>query len=104
MKWRRGQSGNPNGRPKRDAELAALARQHTAAALAALAEIAQHGKQEAARVSAATALLDRAWGRPRQALEHAGVDGEAIRFEGDLAQLSDAELHAFAMGLRHVPN
>ena len=58
-----------------------LARKHTEAAVATLLHIAQHGENEGARVSAATALLDRAWGRPMQAVE---VDGQvALRIVVD---------------------
>jgi hypothetical protein len=47
--------------------LATLARVHSEAAVACLAEIIADGDaSHAARVSAATNLLDRAWGRPRQ--------------------------------------
>ena len=45
-----------------------LARRHTAGALATLIEIARGGANESARVAAANALLDRAWGKPRPAL------------------------------------
>jgi hypothetical protein len=64
MPFSPGQSGNPGGRPKIIAELRDLARQHTEAALATLVEIALNGENESARVTAANALLDRAWGKP----------------------------------------
>jgi hypothetical protein len=47
-------------------DIRALARQHTEAAVNTLVSIAEDGKQESARVAAATALLDRGWGRPTQ--------------------------------------
>jgi hypothetical protein len=54
-----GHSGNPRGRPKRDLELAELAREYTLDALAALAEVmGDQAAPPAARVSAAMALLD----------------------------------------------
>ena len=43
-------------------------------AIKILAGIAKDGTNEAARVSAAVALLDRGWGKPPQA--HTGEDGE----------------------------
>jgi hypothetical protein len=64
-----GQSGNISGRPKSISPVVALAREHTVAAVQALAEIAVKGKNESARTHAATALLDRAWGRPAQSIE-----------------------------------
>lgn len=49
---------------------AALARSHTADALATLVAIMTNGDAPAtARVSAANAVLDRAWGKPRQDFE-----------------------------------
>jgi hypothetical protein len=62
--FRKGQSGNPGGRPKGDGEIRELARQHTALALRTLSEIADHGENESARVAAANALLDRGYGKP----------------------------------------
>jgi hypothetical protein len=67
MRWQKGQSGNPGGRPKALQEVEEAARRHTPEAIRALASIANNEKAPpAARVSAAVALLDRAWGRPRQ--------------------------------------
>ncbi len=64
MRFEKGRSGNPGGRPKGDGEIRDLARQHTLTALQALVEIASNGENESARVAAANALLDRAWGKP----------------------------------------
>jgi hypothetical protein len=64
-----GQSGNITGRPKSISPVVALAREHTAAAIQTLAEIACKGKNENARITAAVALLDRAYGRPAQSVE-----------------------------------
>lgn len=60
----KGQSGNPSGRPPKDVTIRALARLHTESAVATLIDIAVYGTSETARVAAANALLDRAWGRP----------------------------------------
>ena len=64
--FEKGQSGNPGGRPKVVAEVRELARQRAPEAIAALVQIMTEGKSEAARVAAATALLDRGWGKPTQ--------------------------------------
>ena len=62
-----GRSGNPRGRPKRDHDLAELARTYTVAAVETLAEIMQDkDAPPSARVSAATAMLDRGYGKPPQ--------------------------------------
>jgi hypothetical protein len=55
-------------------ELAEMAKEHAEAALLTLAEIATGDGAPSARVSAATAILDRAYGKPRQALEHSATD------------------------------
>ena len=85
--FRPGQSGNPGGRPKALREVQECARQHTAMAIAKLAEIAEHGKSESAQIAAANALLDRAWGKPLQSL-HATSQME----EHDFTEMTDAEL------------
>src|SRR5207248_10062591 len=67
--WLPGSSPNPGGRPKIIEDIRALAREHTATAINALVRIAESGKQESARVAAASALLDRGWGRPTRPLD-----------------------------------
>ena len=67
-RWLPGQSPNPGGRPKVVGDIRDLARQYSGAAVETLVDIAENGKQESARVAAASALLDRGWGRPTQPL------------------------------------
>jgi hypothetical protein len=74
MPFAPGQSGNPSGRPKADVRLRDMAREHTEAAVKALVEAL---KDERHRVAAATALLDRGWGKPVQ--EITGADGGAVQ-------------------------
>ena len=63
-------SGRPAGaRNKVTIELGEAARAYTSAALETLHRICIHGESEAARVSAACALLDRGHGRPKQQQE-----------------------------------
>lgn len=58
--------------------LAEMARDHADEALKTLLEVARSGESEAARVSAAVAILDRAFGRPAQTLAHDLADGVVI--------------------------
>ena len=69
LKFRKGQSGNPGGRPKVLGDVQELARQHTPAAIVELARLALKAKSETARIAAIRELLDRGYGRPRQAIE-----------------------------------
>jgi len=66
------------GRPKEQVHVRDLARQYTEDAIRVLVEIALTGKKESARAQAAEALLDRAWGRPSQAVELSGDAGLRI--------------------------
>ncbi len=78
-------AGRPQGRrSKATADqkltLEELARSYTEIALNVLIEVAQHGQSEAARVSAANAILDRGYGKPRQVeLAVASPEGTAER-------------------------
>lgn len=65
--FKKGQSGNPLGRPKAALAVRDLAREHTEGALKTLVDIAYNPKSPAAaRVQAASAILDRGWGKPIQ--------------------------------------
>ena len=64
-----GASGNPGGRPKAASVIAIEARKHGLAMVAVLNSIARKGKSEQARIAAATALLDRGYGKPAQSVE-----------------------------------
>jgi hypothetical protein len=65
---------------KRD--LASQAKEHVGLALSVLADIAKAGLSESARVSAANALLDRAYGKPIQGTVEIPMDKAPQMFEG----------------------
>ena len=83
--FKKGQSGNPGGRPKRFAELPpeakaeaiqaihdvkAAAKAETADAIKTLKTVMNNeSAPSAARVGAAIAILDRGWGKPMQPVE-----------------------------------
>lgn len=90
-------AGRPQGRrnkatTEQKQTLEELARSYTETALNVLVEVAQHGQSEAARVSAANAILDRGFGKPRQLeplqVHQAGSMGQSIdimaRVQSDL--------------------
>jgi hypothetical protein len=90
-----GQSGNPRGRPKRDYDVAELARQHTAEAIETLAEVMRdRDSPPSARVSAAVAMLDRGYGRAPQSLN---VQHETME------EAFDAYIREMQFGRRQLP-
>jgi hypothetical protein len=82
-RFRPGFSGNPGGKPKELRDIQHAARAHSAEAIAALVKIARDGRSESARVQAATAILDRGFGKPAQTVH---------RTNQDVSRLSDAEI------------
>jgi hypothetical protein len=86
----KGQSGNPGGRPKAIVQIEQIARENSPIAMKTLVEIANDKKApSAARVSAATAILDRGYGKPRQDTRVQHVD--------EFEKLSDEELRTLVI-------
>ncbi len=89
--WQKGTSGNPGGRKPIPPEVREMARAASPAALNALTDIVGDKDQPAgARVSAATVILDRAWGKAEQT-----INANITRVVHDV---SDDELLAIATG------
>jgi hypothetical protein len=65
MPFKKGQSGNPGGRPKGLAGIQQAAREYGPASLETLAKALKH-KDARIKIAAAQALLDRGYGKPAQ--------------------------------------
>ncbi len=90
--WRKGQSGNPGGRPKEVAEVRELSRQYTEEAIQTLVTLMQSAKLERTRLAAASELLDRGYGRPPQAIDLGGPI-PILNYEAErLTKLTEKEL------------
>jgi len=98
-------AGRPVGavqraRPEQKKTLSDLAREHTADALNVLVLIATQGESEAARVSAANALLDRGYGKPQQSVEMSGPEGGPVEIDDRAAAARIAALLTAARSRR----
>ena len=108
--FRKGQSGNPGGRPKVVAEVKELAREHTAEAIETLVSIMNDAKSApAARVSAANSLLDRGYGKPPQHVTGEGGPQYVVRLpqvcataEEWVASLGDQPAQARSIAVTNV--
>ena len=78
-KFCKGISGNPGGRPKVLGEVQELARQYAPTAIVELARLALKAKNETARIAAIRELLDRGYGRSRQAMEISAPAGDPLQ-------------------------
>lgn len=81
MPFVKGQVANPNGRPKKDSWLTELAQAYGPEALDILVQQMRSDNPMIAQ-KAALGLLERGFGKPRQAIEHTGADGGPIDIVG----------------------
>jgi hypothetical protein len=73
--FKKGETGNPGGRPKSVPEVRELARQYTTEAIETLVDVMQdRDATPGARVAAANSLLDRGQGKAPQTFEATNLD------------------------------
>jgi hypothetical protein len=101
-KWKPGQSGNPTGRAKADVDIAALARQYGPACIEVCAKLLSH-KEPKWRLAAATALLDRGFGKPRQETSIDTKDDRSFTFLHLVAARASGEQLRAAMTQLNAP-
>ena len=81
-RFKKGKSGNPNGRPKKGQEqlnLEKLCREKTPEALGTILSIMQDGENERNKLSAAQYIIDRGWGKAKETVSLTDPDGGAAK-------------------------
>lgn len=96
MPFKKGQSGNPGGRPKVNKEVQALAREHTEEAIRRLAFWMRQKDDPSSAIKAMQILLERAHGKAVAQIEHTGKDGGPIATE-QITDTEAARMLAFAL-------
>ena len=70
----KGHSGNAGGRPKDEHNIAALARSYSMEAIETLVELMRNARDDRVRGTAAQALLDRGFGKPKVEIQNTNAD------------------------------
>jgi hypothetical protein len=84
--FRKGESGNPGGRPKLPAEMREMFRAKAPEAFEVLSRHLQSPDAKVA-IAAATQILDRAYGRPVQSID-ANINDDPVRYIVELPEKS----------------
>ena len=100
----KGQSGNPGGRSRAPLDVQQLAREYTSEAVLALVEALRDPRH---KVSAAVAILDRAWGRPQQQISGDANRPLAVDFRWNdgsaVAAVENQVIEAVALAIEAEP-
>jgi hypothetical protein len=81
----RGCSGNAGGRPRDEHNVAALARSYSTEAIETLVELMRNARDHRVRGTAAQALLDRGFGKPKVEIQNTNADfGDALAQVGKI--------------------
>ena len=70
----KGYSGNAGGRPKDELNIAALARSYSTEAIETLVDLMRNARDDRVRGTAAQALLDRGFGKPKVEIQNNNAD------------------------------
>lgn len=86
MPFKPGQSGNQSGRPKTDPKFTALLKSKQEWALKELIKLAQSSEEDSVRLKAIQYIIDRAQGKPSQALNIGDQDGQPFKINVIISQ------------------
>jgi len=70
----KGCSGNAGGRPRDEHNIAALARSYSTEAIETLVDLMRNARDDRVRGTAAQALLDRGFGKPKVEIQNTNAD------------------------------
>ena len=70
----KGYNGNAGGRPKDEHNISALARSYSTEAIETLVELKRNARDDRVRGTAAQALLDRGFGKPKVEIQNTNAD------------------------------